>query len=87
MRDEVILVHSSDLRVDDAGAHAAPARGAQGLAGLAAVAASARMAGADPVLLAGDTFDNARVPPSGLRRAAELIGAAVCRAKLPAQAS
>ena len=75
-RHQVVLVHSSDLHVDDAGAHAAPVRGAQGLAALAAVLATARAAQADVVLLAGDTFDNARVPTPALRRAAEMIGAA-----------
>lgn len=73
---EIRLVHSSDLHVDDAGPHAPPARGASGLAGLAAVLDVARDCGADAVLLAGDTFDHARVPDTALRRAADLIGAA-----------
>lgn len=73
---EIRLVHSSDLHVDDAGAHAAPAGGLSGLAGLRAVLATARDCAADAVLLAGDTFDNARVPASALHRATALIAEA-----------
>jgi DNA repair exonuclease SbcCD nuclease subunit len=75
MRD-VVLVHSSDIHIDDGGAHAPPARGPQGLAGLAAVLATARGCGADLVLLAGDTFDNARVSTPVLREAAALLSEA-----------
>jgi DNA repair exonuclease SbcCD nuclease subunit len=72
----VRLVHSSDLHVEDAGPHAPPKRGASGIEGLAAVLATARAARADVVLLAGDTFDHARVGGAMLTRAAALIAAA-----------
>ena len=65
---EVVLVHSSDLHVDDgvtAGAH-----GGDGTTGLALVLAAARAARADVVLLAGDTFDHNRLPAAVLHRAA-----------------
>jgi DNA repair exonuclease SbcCD nuclease subunit len=73
---EVRIVHSSDLHVDDAGPHAAPLRGATGLAGLAAVLETARDCAADLVLLAGDTFDHARISTPVLDRAAALIAGA-----------
>ena len=73
---EVRLVHSSDLHVDDAGTHAAPRHAASGLGGLAAVLEVARGCAADAVLLAGDTFDNARVPGAALARAAGMIAGA-----------
>jgi DNA repair exonuclease SbcCD nuclease subunit len=69
--DDVIIVHSSDLHVDDdriAGAHAG-----DGTAGLAAVLACAQASGADIVLLAGDTFDNNRVPAQVIDRAGRLL--------------
>jgi len=69
----VRLIHSSDLHVEDAGPHAPPRRGATGIAGLAAVLATARAEQADAVLLAGDTFDHARVGGAMLARAAALI--------------
>ena len=68
---DLILVHSSDLHVDDeriAGLH-----GGDGAAGLAAVLASARHFSADIVLLAGDTFDNHAVTSATLDRAGRLI--------------
>ena len=68
---DILLVHSSDLHVDDervAGMH-----GGDGAAGLAAVLASARAQGADIVLLAGDTFDNHAVTSATLDRAGRLI--------------
>jgi DNA repair exonuclease SbcCD nuclease subunit len=68
---DIVLVHSSDLHVDDervAGIH-----GGDGAGGLAAVLASARAFGADVVLLAGDTFDNHAVTSATLERAAGLI--------------
>ena len=67
---DILLVHSSDLHVDDeqsAGKHT------DGTAGLAAVLAVARDAGADIVLLAGDTFDNNRVPAGVLDRTGRLL--------------
>ncbi len=69
--DEVTIVHSSDLHIDDdriAGAH-----GGDGTAGLAAVLACARASGAAIVLLAGDTFDNNRVPSQVIDRAGRLL--------------
>jgi DNA repair exonuclease SbcCD nuclease subunit len=67
---DLLLVHSSDLHVDDernATKHSA------GAAGLAAVLAVARAASADVVLLAGDTFDNNRVAAVVLDRTAQLL--------------
>jgi DNA repair exonuclease SbcCD nuclease subunit len=67
-----VLVHSSDLHVDDD-----PRVGTYtGLIGLAAVLATARALAADVVLLAGDTFDNHRIRTPVLQRATELIAAA-----------
>lgn len=68
---DIVLVHSSDLHIDDA-----PRLGTYtGLIGLAAVLATARSVAADAVLLAGDTFDNHRVSPSVLQQAHALIAA------------
>jgi DNA repair exonuclease SbcCD nuclease subunit len=67
---DLLLVHSSDLHVDDernGTKHSAWA------AGLAAVLAVARAASADVVLLAGDTFDNNRVAALVLDRTAQLL--------------
>jgi DNA repair exonuclease SbcCD nuclease subunit len=67
---DLLVVHSSDLHVDDernATKHSA------GAAGLAAVLAVARAASADVVLLAGDTFDNNRVAAVVLDRTAQLL--------------
>jgi hypothetical protein len=69
---DLVLVHSSDLHVDDdrrIGTYA-------GLIGLAAVLATARRLAADAVLLAVDTFDNHRIRTSVLQRATEPIAAA-----------
>jgi DNA repair exonuclease SbcCD nuclease subunit len=69
---DLVLVHSSDLHVDDD-----PGIGAyRGLVGLASVLATARALAADAVLLAGDTFDNHRIATPVLRRATDLIAAA-----------
>jgi DNA repair exonuclease SbcCD nuclease subunit len=67
---DIVLVHSSDLHVDD---EANASKHAEGLVGLAAVLAAARDAAADIVLLAGDTFDNNRVPAPTLSRTAQLL--------------
>jgi len=67
---DLLLVHSSDLHVDDE--HSAAKHG-DGTDGLAAVLAVARDARADVVLLAGDTFDNNRVPASVLDRTGRLL--------------
>jgi len=68
----IVLVHSSDLHVDDPATH----RAYDGLVGLRAVLATARALHADVVLLAGDTFDNHRVSTPVLRQAADLLAEA-----------
>jgi DNA repair exonuclease SbcCD nuclease subunit len=68
---DIVLVHSSDLHVDDD--RIAHAHGGDGTAGLAAVLARARDCQADVVLLAGDTFDNNRVPAPVIDRAGRLL--------------
>jgi DNA repair exonuclease SbcCD nuclease subunit len=71
---DVIVLHSSDLHVDhDYTAHV---HGGDGTAGLACVLGAASKAGADVVLLAGDTFENHRLPSGVLERAAQVIAAA-----------
>jgi DNA repair exonuclease SbcCD nuclease subunit len=70
---EVILVHTSDLHVDED--HAAGSRGDRA-AGLRAVLATARMSRADVVLLAGDTFENNQLSPAILDRAGRLLAEA-----------
>lgn len=65
----VVVVHSSDLHIDNDDRP----NGYTGLIGLAAVLDAARTVEADLVLLAGDTFDNGRVAPSIGRRAAEML--------------
>jgi DNA repair exonuclease SbcCD nuclease subunit len=67
---DLLLVHSSDLHVDD---ERNGTKHRAGAAGLAAVLAVARAASADVVLLAGDTFDNNRVAPLVLDRTAQLL--------------
>jgi DNA repair exonuclease SbcCD nuclease subunit len=71
-REEVVLVHTSDLHVDDG--HKMNAH--DGTQGLQAVLATARAVEADIVLLVGDTFDNHRVPAPILQRTAEMLRAA-----------
>ena len=70
---DIVVVHSSDLHVDD---EANASKHAEGIAGLAAVLAKAHAAEADIVLLAGDTFDNNRVPAPVLTRTAMMLAAA-----------
>lgn len=65
---EVVLVHSSDLHVDDG--VTADAHAGDGTAGLSQVLATARSVGADVVLLVGDTFDHNRLPAAVLERTA-----------------
>jgi hypothetical protein len=65
---EVLLVHSSDIHVDDS----------RGTAGLQAVLATAGAVGAHLVLLAGDTFENNQLSASVLGRAAELLAGGGC---------
>jgi DNA repair exonuclease SbcCD nuclease subunit len=74
---DVLLVHSSDLHVDDE--RIAAQHGGDGVAGLREVLATARELGADIVLLAGDTFDNHMVTAATIDRA----GRALADAGLP----
>jgi hypothetical protein len=79
---DVVIVHSSDLHVDHD--YTARLHGGDGTAGLAGVLAAARAAGADAVVLAGDTFDCHRLPAALLERTAEVIaGAALPVVLLP----
>ncbi|MBO0710852.1 MAG: metallophosphoesterase [Acetobacteraceae bacterium] len=64
-----LIAHSSDLHIDEdrsVGSH-------DGTAGLRDVLATAYAAGADLLLLAGDTFDNNRVGARTLERTAEML--------------
>jgi DNA repair exonuclease SbcCD nuclease subunit len=61
-----VLVHSSDIHIDDA----------RGTAGLSVVLATARALRGDVVLLAGDTFENDRPSAAVLDRAGELLAEA-----------
>ena len=70
--DSVVLVHSSDLHIDDE----KTSRKYDGLTGLRAVLSKARALKADVVLLAGDTFDNHRISTAVLRQAGELLAGA-----------
>ena len=58
-----VLVHSSDVHVDDR----------RGAAGLEAVLATARALQPDVVLLAGDTFENNQLSAAGLDQAGRLL--------------
>lgn len=69
---DIVLVHTSDLHVDDG--HKANAH--DGTEGLRSVLATAQAVGADILLLVGDTFDNHRVPAPILRRATAMLEAA-----------
>jgi DNA repair exonuclease SbcCD nuclease subunit len=71
---EVVLVHSSDLHVDEDPATAS--RNGDGTASLRAVIATARALRADVVLLAGDTFENSQLSPAILARAGRLLAEA-----------
>jgi DNA repair exonuclease SbcCD nuclease subunit len=70
---EVVLVHSSDLHVDE---DRAAARGADGTAALRSVLATARGVRADVLLLAGDTFENNQLDAAILDRAGRLFAEA-----------
>jgi DNA repair exonuclease SbcCD nuclease subunit len=63
---DVVLVHSSDVHVDDRG----------GIGGLEAVMATAGALRADLVLLAGDTFENDRLSAAVLDGVGELLAEA-----------
>jgi len=71
MGTEIVLVHSSDLHVDDD--HAAGSRNSDGTAGLRSVLVTARAVRADVVLLAGDTFENDQLGGAILDRARGLL--------------
>jgi DNA repair exonuclease SbcCD nuclease subunit len=71
---DLIVAHSSDLHVDHD--HTARLHGGDGTAGLACVLRAARGAGAEMMILAGDTFDCHRLPQELVDRAAEVIAAA-----------
>jgi len=68
---DILLVHSSDLHVDDD--RVAAMHGGDGTAGLRDVLATARALGAEIVLLAGDTFDNHQVASATIDRAGKLL--------------
>ncbi len=71
---DIVVAHSSDLHVDHD--YTARLHDGDGTAGLAGVLAAARAAGADAVILAGDTFDCHRLPAALLERAAAVLAAA-----------
>jgi DNA repair exonuclease SbcCD nuclease subunit len=68
---EVVLVHSSDLHVDED--RDAVVRSGNGTARLRSVLATARAVRADVVLLAGDTFENNQLSLAILGRARGLL--------------
>jgi DNA repair exonuclease SbcCD nuclease subunit len=70
---DVRIVHSSDLHVDD---DATASKHTDGIANLTAVLSAAHAGNADIVLLAGDTFDNNRVPAAVLAHTAQLLAEA-----------
>lgn len=71
MTDDIVLVHSSDLHVDN-DPHQGP-YGCDGTTGLRVVLDAAKAHQADFVLLVGDVFDNNRQPPFILERSRELL--------------
>lgn len=70
-RDELVIVHSSDLHVDDG--YTARAHGGDGTRGLRVVLEAANEAAADVVLLVGDLFEHNRLPLDLLDRTARLL--------------
>jgi DNA repair exonuclease SbcCD nuclease subunit len=73
MSRDIVIVHTSDLHIDHD--YTARIHGGDGTAGLACVLDKAGRAGANLVLLAGDTFDSHRVPDHVIDRAASVIAA------------
>jgi len=71
MDTEIVLVHSSDLHVDED--RAVGSRNGDGTARLRWVLVTARAARADVVLLAGDTFENNQLGQAILERARGLL--------------
>src|ERR1700733_14542336 len=70
-KPDIVLVHSSDLHVDDEPAE--PSYGTDGTSGLRWVLDTAREGNANYVLLVGDTFDNNRQSAAILQRATQLL--------------
>ena len=73
MATDIVLVHSSDLHVDE---DRAAAYGGDGTASLRSVLAAARAVRADILLLAGDTFENNQLGSATLDRAGRLFAEA-----------
>jgi DNA repair exonuclease SbcCD nuclease subunit len=71
MDTEIVLVHSSDLHIDED--RAVGPHDGDGTAGLCAVLTTAQALRADVVLLAGDTFENNQLSPAILERARWLL--------------
>jgi DNA repair exonuclease SbcCD nuclease subunit len=71
---EVVLVHSSDLHVDED--HAVAPRGDDGTAGLRSVLVTAQAVRAHVVVLAGDTFENNQLGSTILDRVGRLLAGA-----------
>ncbi len=69
--DEIAIVHSSDLHVDDS--YTARAHGGDGTWGLRVVLEAACEAAVDVVLLVGDVFEHNRLPLDLLDRTARLL--------------
>lgn len=69
--DDVVVVHSSDLHVDDD--YTARIYGGDGTKGLRRVLDAARAVSADVVVLAGDLFEHNRLPLNLLDRTARLL--------------
>ena len=73
---EIVVVHSSDLHVDDG--YTERKWSGDGAGPLAAVLETASALDAGVLLLAGDVFEHNRLPPALLQRAADLLGEAPC---------
>jgi DNA repair exonuclease SbcCD nuclease subunit len=73
MAIDIVLVHSSDLHVDE---DRAVARGSDGTVALRSVLETARVLRADMLLLAGDTFENNQLGAAILDRAGRLFAEA-----------
>ena len=73
MDTDIVLVHSSDLHVDE---DRAVASGGNGTTALQSVLAAARAMRADILLLAGDTFENNQLGAAILDRAGRLLAQA-----------
>lgn len=76
-RDDIVIVHSSDLHIDDG--YTMRAWGGDGNGPLAAVIDAARAASADLLLLTGDVFEHNRLKDDILARTASLLSEAPMR--------